>query len=118
MRIRRALVAAAVGAIIALPAQAAFALTVPDDCALSTVGGIITNPVGNVGCVTTSHDGTFGSHLVSAQVIDGWTYRVKSEGGSTPSSKVEVEFIRAANGDKCTYMIRSGEVRVSGTCIN
>lgn len=79
---------------------------------------IITNNVGapggvDVGCVRTRHTSTGGTSLLEVIVNPGWSYRVKSSGGSGSGSKVAVEFTNTTLKLKSSYMIRAGKV-VSG----
>lgn len=117
MRIRRALAIAALGACSILPAQAASAAVIADDCPVGTsIPGQITNAVGDVGCVTTQHNADGSILLLNVLVADGWNYRIKSGSFTAAASKVEVEFRSSTTVAKCVYSIRPGQVKIAGAC--
>lgn len=74
---------------------------------------LIENAAGDAGCVTTRHWPFAGAQVYEIDPVAGWTYRIKSNGGATDGSKVEVEFRNTATGRIVKYMIRNGRVIVS-----
>lgn len=105
----------ALGSLIVTPGHAAAAITCSRPPTEAGPNGsiLITNPVSNVGCVTTSHGPGQATRYVEAiaDTAAGWTYSVRSVGGAT-SNRVVVEFRKPADrrARAISYTISPGRV--------
>jgi hypothetical protein len=93
---RRGLLLAAVAAGLAVsPAQAAYETWCPaDPVEYFADGSFIYSNGTDAGCVTARVHPSGGASLYRVVVAPGWTYKVKSNGGTTNGSRVEVQFER------------------------
>ncbi|MEN9507305.1 MAG: hypothetical protein RI958_3231 [Actinomycetota bacterium] len=116
-RLRRLAVGSvlALGSLAVAPGSAAAAITCTRPPTETGPNGsiLITNPVSNIGCVTTSHGPGLATRYVEAvaDTATGWTYTVRSVGGGT-SNRVVVEFRKPADRRTraITYSIAPGRV--------
>jgi len=103
------LATAAAGLAAASPASA---LSYEDVCGTNPdtvfADGSITysNAAGEAGCVTAHVFLNGNAELYRVQVQPGWSYQVKSNGGSTDGSRVEVLFTRGK--DKVSVRMEAG----------
>jgi hypothetical protein len=107
-----ALAAAVAGfAAAAGPAQADYATYCPADpvTALADGTSIYSNAAGDAGCVTAQVFPNGAARVYSIVVAPGWTYQVKSSGGTTNGSRVQVEFAETATKAKVSVRMEAGK---------
>jgi hypothetical protein len=111
---RFARLALAAGAIVAgiaaAPAQADYDTYCPAEPVTYFADGsfIYSNAANDAGCVTAQVFPSGGARLYRVVVAPGWTYKVKSNGGSTSGSRVEVQFDNAATRERVSVRMEAG----------
>jgi hypothetical protein len=109
---RRGLLAAAiVGALAAAPAQADDVQYCPADPVEYLADGsfIYSNEAAGAGCVTARVYPNGAASLYRVVVAPGWTYKVKSSGGTTNRSRVEVAFENRTTGERVNVRMEAGK---------
>jgi hypothetical protein len=114
IRTRSVVAAAVVAASLAAAAPAGAADPVsycPADPVTSFPDGsfIYSNQAGDAGCVTARVFPNGAARLDSVVVAPGWTYSVKSNGGTTNKSRVEVQFTQTATRNRVDVRMEAGK---------
>lgn len=96
------------------PAQADFATYCPADPVTSLPDGsfLYSNAAGDAGCVTAQVSANGAARVYDIVVAPGWTAQVKSSGGTTNGSRVQVEFTQAATKAKVSVRMEAGKTVV------
>jgi hypothetical protein len=98
-------------AVAAGPAQADYGTYCPADPVSSLADGsfIYSNEAADAGCVTAQVFANGASRLYNVVVAPGWTSQVKSSGGTTSGSRVQVEFTQTATKAKVSVRMEAGK---------
>jgi hypothetical protein len=103
------LVAALAAGLAAAPAQAADETYCPADPVTSFADGSFIYSNGtDAGCVTAQVFPSGGARLYSVVVAPGWTHKVKSSGGTSNGSRVEVQFDNPTTRQRVTIRMEAG----------
>jgi len=71
---------------------------------------LATNQVGSAGCVTISVNAAGGAKIALIELQPGWTSSIKSAGGTSDGSRIQVEFANKATRAKASLRWESGKV--------
>jgi hypothetical protein len=107
LRAAAALVVA--GGLAGAPAQAAEPLCPPDPVEHLADGSFLySNQAGDAGCVTAQVFANGAARVYRVTVAPGWTAQVKSSGGTTNGSRVQVEFSNPATKARVSVRMEAG----------
>jgi hypothetical protein len=92
------------------PAQADYGTSCPAEPVTQLADGtfIYSNEAGDAGCVTAQVYANGAARVDSVVAAPGWTYQVKSSGGTTNGSRVQVEFTQTATKAKVSVRMEAG----------
>jgi hypothetical protein len=92
------------------PAQADYGASCPAEPVTQLADGtfIYSNEAGDAGCVTAQVYANGAARVYSVVAAPGWSYQVKSSGGTTDGSRVQVEFTQTATRAKVSVRMEAG----------
>jgi len=86
-------------------------LCIADTAMYEQAGSVLAqNQVGSAGCVTISVNNTGGAKIAMVEIQPGWTYSIKSAGGTSDGSRIQIEFANKATRAKASLRWESGKV--------
>jgi hypothetical protein len=95
----------------ASPAQADYGTYCPADPVSYLADGslIYSNEAADAGCVTAQVYANGAARVYDIVAAPGWTYQVKSSGGTTNGSRVQVDFTNTATKAKVSVRMEAGK---------
>jgi len=86
-------------------------LCVADTSSYAQPGSILaSNQVGSAACVTISINAAGGAKIALVELQPGWASSVKSAGGTSDGSRIQIEFSNKATRAKASLRWESGKV--------